>query len=360
MLNFLSILCTSMISFSLINNLSFSANQLIEKQLIERQDNEISFDFSLIDNREGVYNYCPSVLVEEDTIGIFYCANTESYIIKDSIYYRELKEDYVPKEILSPTENNWDSVHVCDPSVIEGNWIYNGLSYKYLMAYLGCNTLDNQKNQIGLAVSNKKDSDWIKIGNEPLITHNYNSEKGKYFQWGVGQPSLINIGKGYVLLFYTEGTYSLTSTKCALYNLSNLNDIKKLKIITVSNKGLLKEDNISEDFLSNGDFALKDNILYVVCDVHPFGNGILGNIPNIQKVYSMKIDGFLLEQISNKEWNLEYEINENQKNHNSGLVRNPYGYLYEKAVIETTSTELDTFLNSLWTYRLKYINFENN
>lgn len=314
--------------------------------------------YVLEDNRDGVYNYCPSVLVE-DSAGLFYCSNSESYVVRDSVYYRELRDAYKPKEVLTSTEGSWDSVHVCDPSVISGDWVYNGEHYRYLMAYLGCSSLDNQQNQIGLAVSNSKSSDWIKVGLEPFIGCNYDNSKKDYFQWGVGQPSLINCGEGIVAVFYTEGTWNLTCTKCALYDLSDLNNIQYFDSATVSNSGLLQLDGISQDFLSNGDFALSGSTLYVVCDTHPFGNGVLSCVPEVSKIYCTTIDiSCFLSSLENCEWELLYEVSEGDKSHNNGLFRDERGYLFDGYVVTTVGYERSNFPSSLFTYRMKVVEFE--
>lgn len=317
---------------------------------------EYSSDYLMEDERLGVYNYCPSVVVD-DTVGIYYCSNSESYVIEDSIFYRELENDFKPIEVLSSTSGSWDSVHVCDPSVVEGNFKYDGIDYKYLMSYLGCSTTNNQQNQIGLAVSNSKDSGWIKVGSTPLVQCSYDSSKSNYFQWGVGQPSLISIGEGIVLLFYTEGTWCKTSTKCAMYDLSDLNNIVYYATVDVSNEGLLQRDGVTQDFLSNGDFALTDDRLYVVCDVHPFGDGVLNCVPRESKVYSTLVSDDLLSSIENAEWVVEGTLSDFDRNHNCGLMRDVYGRLYDNFVIQSFGLESSDFVNSLWTYRMWLTDF---
>lgn len=313
--------------------------------------------YVLEDNRHGVYNYCPSVLVE-DSVGLFYCSNSESYVVRDSVYYRELRDDYKPKEVLTSTEGSWDSVHVCDPSVVAGDWVYNGEHYKYLMAYLGCSSLDNQQNQIGLAVFNSRCSGWIKVGSEPFIKCNYDSSKKEYFQWGVGQPSIINLGEGIVAVFYTEGTWNLTCTKCAIYDLSDLNNIQFVDSTVVGDNGLLQSDGVSRDFLSNGDFALSGDTLYVVCDIHPFDEGVLSCVPSVSGIYrtTIEVDNFLTE-LENCEWELVYKIDEGDRNHNNGFVRDESGYLFDEYVITTVGCERGNFADSLFTYRMKVVEF---
>ncbi len=148
-------------------SLSIFNSNFIEVQAVamtgERHKNVTSSDKLFESNKSGVYNYCPTCISNGHTLDIWYCANENSYSVRDSIMYRSVtildnESTYSDeKVVLRSTPNSWDSYHVCDPSVIEGNFSYNGQSYKYLMAYLGCSSTDNQDNKIGIAVSNSKD-----------------------------------------------------------------------------------------------------------------------------------------------------------------------------------------------------------
>ena len=313
---------------------------------------------NIINIEDGFYNYCPSIIGTSNIA--FYCSNTNAYQIQDNIFYSDInfgnngEINFINNiKVLSPTSGDWDSVHVCDPSVISGNFNYQGTNYKYLMAYLGCNTLDNQKNQIGLAVSNNLSSGWTKINSNPIINCNYDSSHSE-FQWGVGQPSLINIDdNGHVLLFYTEGAYNLTCTKVQELNLSNLDNIESLGTITLSNNG-------TNDFISNADFAIDGNNLYMVCDTHPFGGNLLNCVPNTSNIYRCSWDGSL-SSLESVNWELVFSINPSktnfEKNHNCGLNRNEFGHLYNTNVVYTSGTEKDNFINSLSSYRLNYISW---
>ncbi len=107
------------------------------------------------------YNYCPSVMeLEDGSRYTYYCTNGTSGNITDYIAVRKGTPNGdgsyawgAEKTVLAPTAGTWDSRHVCDPSVIAGEFSYNGTEYSYLMAYLGCDT-DFNNNEIGLAVAN--------------------------------------------------------------------------------------------------------------------------------------------------------------------------------------------------------------
>lgn len=316
----------------------------------ENTTNNVEEYFSIPD---GTYNYCPSVIKDNGSISMFYCSNTTPYKVIDNICYSNaeitsennilFKNRYT---VLTPTAGAWDSVHVCDPSVIAGNFSYHGSTYRYLMAYLGCDTTDCQKNQIGFAVSNSLSEGWIKIDANPVVRHNYDSSQSG-FQWGVGQASLVSIDNaGHILLFYTEGTYSSTSTKVMEIDASNLDNIQVLSQSNVSTNG-------TNDFISNADFALSGNTLYMICDKHPFGGSVLSIVADASCVYSCEYTS--LDQVT---WNKVYTVGSSvtgfTKNHNCGLCRDIYGHLAENSVVYTSASEFSDFSSSLYSYRLKY------
>ena len=304
------------------------------------------------ENNTEIYNYCPSVIKDKNIYHTFYCSNKNNGIIKDYIYYTksiEIQDNiyYTDKiQVLAPSKNGWDSEHVCDPSVIEGNFVYNNKSYKYLMAYLGCNTKDNQQNKIGLAVSNDLEKDWEKVGDSPFIDFYYNYDKQNYFQWGIGQPSLLNYND-YIIIFYTQGTWNLTSTIAEIWDLQDLNNPIKIDKFTISNNG-------TNDFISNADFALKDNYIYMICDKHPFEGNVLNNIPNASYIYKTKMSD--INDLKNCNWeyveNISLINSGYNKNHNTCLIKNNKGE-FQDSILYTSATEKNTFLNSLWTYRIK-------
>ena len=342
------------------NNTSIENKQenIILNNKITSSKNEL-----YLKDKDGFYNYCPTIIKDNNMIHSFYCSNENAFEVIDHIYYRKSVEYengfifYDEIKILSPSSNGWDSVHVCDPSVVSGLYTYNNTNYNYLMAYLGCNTYDNQQNKIGFAVSNSLEKDWVKTTEiNPIISIPYNINYKDCFQWGVGQPSLINLdNKGTTLIFYTQGTYNLTSQIVELWDLSNLNNPIQLWTTSLSNKG-------TNDFISNADFVYKDNILYMTCDVHPFGNGILSNIPNKTNIYKTYInDIYNKNSFVDCKWEIVYTLDENttsyKKNHNTCFVRDKFGYYIDNYVCYSYAIEKNNFSNSLWTYRFKLKEF---
>ena len=117
----------------------------------------------------GYYRYCPTVFVDGEGVRhAFYCHNRDKNVTVDYIYHAtvdaagNLSNEVVALSPCDTTGTGWDSYHVCDPSVIDGAFFYNGHTYKYLMAYLGVkgkagdNSSDGAKcinNKVGFAVS---------------------------------------------------------------------------------------------------------------------------------------------------------------------------------------------------------------
>lgn len=337
-----------------------NSNRIDEKNIfsITNSKNQL-----FIKEKEGYYVYCPSIIKEDNVYHNFYCSNSNSFEIIDSIYYRQCIEgnnSFIYEEeieILKPSLNEWDSMHVCDPTIIEGQFLYNNNSYKYLMAYLGCNTIDNQQNKIGFAVSNYLDKEWIKTKEiNPIINISYDKNHKDSFQWGVGQPSLINLDKkGNILVFYTKGTYNLTSQVVELWNLSNLNKPIKIWSTTLNDLGM-------NDFISNADFIYNDNELYMICDNHPFDSKILSNIPNSISIYKTNIEDFFSQHSFEKcKWNYVYKIDKNitnyEKNHNSCFVRTFYGEYITNHIAYSYAIEKENFAQSLWSYRYKLLEY---
>lgn len=323
----------------------------------------------------GFYNYCPSIFEKDGVVYTYFCTNTVPYEVVDSIAMIKSipnpdGEGYLytnPKIVLKAAiQKSWDSQHVCDPSVIEGRFSYDGKEYKYLLGYLGCTSLDNQDNQTGVAVSNDLET-WHKLRENPFIHYEHDKAHPE-FQWGVGQVSMLNLDKkGKVALFYTSGTYNLTSQKVRIMELSDLNQPVLLTEMTVPNEGTVQLNGYT-DFISNADFAYRDGMLYMVCDTHPYGLDIYKNgrliarnssiTPDRSSVYSMPLD---LEKFNWSKWKRETYLDKEKtrydKNHNCGFVRDSYGYLREGDItlMYTGATGLVDGIAPfcrLWTYRI--------
>ena len=279
----------------------------------------------------GIYQYCPTCINGV----VLYCSNAETPgQVKDGIYLNNRK-------VLGTTEGDWDSVQVCDPSVVAGDFTYKGNSYKYLMAYLGCATYDCTANEVGFAVSNDL-WNWEKTGRVVSAVRDG--------AWGVGQPSILNYG-GYIYLFYTSGTQVETTTYVEMLDCRDLDNIVRMDKQKIT---------CSYDFISNADFAYSNGTMYMTCDTHPFPEGPLNFISSVQSVYSAPWDGSIYS-LGTMDWQKVIEIDAeatgHEKNHNGCFYRDEYGRLAEKTLYVSTADAVGSWSDNLYTYRFVPIGF---
>jgi hypothetical protein len=166
-----------------------------------------------------VYTYAPSVIVEGNTEHIWSCHNRDSGVIKDYIYYTKRVNGAVVSSdpVLFASSSGWDSVHVCDPSVVRSNLTYNGTAYQWVMFYLGNDRACSCHNAIGVAVAQNITGPWLKYPS-PIVAFPFSDPN----LWGVGQPSATSVdGNGRFLLFYSEGDTAGRGYRRDI-NLSNL------------------------------------------------------------------------------------------------------------------------------------------
>lgn len=334
---------------------------------------------------DGIYNYCPSGFVEDGVEHIYYCTNVKSNQIVDYIGYRTSADGVHYSEESIVLENGrswnaWDTIHTCDPDVIKGIFMMDGVEYNYLMAYLGCDTGNNQGNQIGLAVAQKPEGPFVKVEHlNPFVPFERDLSQEAYwdiFQWGVGQASLISMDKaGQVMLIYTRGDLSGTYLMCEKWDLSNLNDPKPIGgdnwKSKITNRGVIGRD-MKPATLLNADFTYDESngTLYMVADGAPcyiqgvdapgeptFISSNLRILSFSQLLPSDRMVDFFVSQ-HNAEWYTLATINSKDtgypRNHNAGLLSDPYGWMVDSDTLQVLySVSLTNEpSNSLWTYRI--------
>ncbi len=215
------------------------------------------------DKSENFYNYCPSVMMEGETMHVWYCSNKVSGNVTDYVGYRKGtlnasgKWEFSEKQlVLGPGEGGeWDSRHVCDPSVTKGDFTLNGETYSYLMAYLGCKTSNNCCNEVGIAVAKAPEGPYVKVESANPVANWYLSPDFSANKWGYGQPCVISSdGAGKVLLFYAQGTAVKTNTKVEEWDFSDLDSPLKLRSAEVREKNSVNAGG-SQDCINNADFA---------------------------------------------------------------------------------------------------------
>lgn len=279
----------------------------------------------------GVYKYCPTVI----NGNVLYCSNEATPgEVKDGICFNG-------QRVLTTSQSSWDSVQVCDPTIVEGNFSYLGSSYKYLMAYLGCATYDCTANEVGLAVSNDLVK-WKKTGRVVAAVRDGH--------WGVGQPSLLNYA-GNIYLFYTSGTATQTTTYVEQLDCTSLENVQSLG---------RKRITCAYDFISNADFAYADGMIYMTCDTHPFPAGRLDFISAKQSVYCAPWDGSF-NSLEGLPWErvalIGIETTGHERNHNGCFVRDGYGRLAARQVYVSTADDIGDWSSNLYTYRFMAIAF---
>lgn len=334
---------------------------------------------------DGIYQYCPSGFMEDGIEHIYYCTNVKSNQIVDYIGYRTSVDGVHYSEENIVLENGrawdaWDAIHTCDPDVIKGIFMLDGVEYNYLMVYLGCDTGNNQGNQIGLAVAQKPEGPFVKVETlNPFVAFERDLSKKAYwdiFQWGVGQASLISMDKaGKVMLIYTRGDLSGTYLVCEKWDLLNLNHPKPIGgdnwRTKITNRGVIGRD-MRPATLLNADFVYDERCgtLYMVADGAPcYMEGvdapgeptfISSNLRILsysqQQSVATMADFFVSEPSAS--WTTLSLIGTKDtgypRNHNAGLLSDPYGWMVEPNTLHVLySVSLTNEpSNSLWTYRI--------
>ncbi len=223
------------------------------------------------------------------------------------------------------------------------------------MAYLGCVTDNSQENDLGIAVAKSPEGPFIKVGNAPLVDFVRDMTIDQnIFQWGVGQPSIINMDKkGSMLLFYTRGDHTGTRTVIEKWDLSDLDSPVRASSVKLSETGLL-DLNFADDILNNADFVYdaQNKRFYASSDCHPNPSSVPDYISSHFRVSSFNEPA----SYSSFTWRNVAKIGEAEtgfaRNHNTGILRDAYGHLPEAGVVSVYYTVSVTGDKSLWSYRI--------
>ena len=306
------------------------------------------------DINENFYNYCPTMLMEgNDTMHIWYCSNKISGNVTDYIAYRkgtlhaDGKWTFTEKSLVleAGSGNAWDSRHCCDPAVIKGEFKYNGETYSYLMAYLGCLTSDCTCNEVGIAVARSPEGPWVTYGDNPIANYRTSLEFDAS-HWGYGQPSLVSVDKkGKVILFYTKGIKLGTYTWAEMWDLYDLNAPIKMKESKLVDGGAIETFN-------NADFAYDPvgNNFYCIKEDHVSGwypsDGGVDWISGSNSVFytGMSANDELVGDtlFNNAPWTkvgtVGKELTGFDRNHNAGILTDEYGWIMDNSKIPVVYT----------------------
>lgn len=321
---------------------------------------------------EARYAYAPGVVENEDgTVHVFFCGNPDATVFVDHIYHVKLHPGGTQtqeKSILQPgKEGEWDDQHVCDPSVVAGDFFYNGTNYKYALFYLGSSKL-YYYNEIGVAFSNSLGGDeWVKYP-EPIVQKSWNYEEdqliGDYKAWGVGQPSVLSLNNGgELLLTYTVGDRNGTRIEWSLLDMGEVENFSLSIPKPMIKKGLFDLDYSRSDITKNSDFAIGNDgkTIVMVRPVLPNPSSypaFLSKSSEIAKIdYSHFINGTgSWSQISR----ITPELTGYPRNHNPGLGRNQFGEIdgidqldfYYTTSESSPNVAPSTSLHAEWSYSI--------
>lgn len=311
------------------------------------------------------YNYAATCVETAPSIRyIWYCKNRNSGKIIDSIYSRKaVKNGSVwswgeQAVALSPgVSNAWDCVHVCDPAVVRGKFLHTGTNYSYAMFFLGCDTLKNTHNQIGVAFASSPDGPWVKFPGNPIITCSGNDV------WGVGQPSVTSVdGAGKMLLFFTRGDKTGTRMLRSEVNFANTGSFTVGAEVVLPTDGLTEADG-SKVVLHNGALAYDGNNdrFYLVRDRMPNPTSEPNYISSQLQVAFTTGSAIWSGKGS---WTVAGNVTATQsgkaRNHHGCLLTDAYGGLLGGAAnYQVNFVVANEGPGSLWTYRIHTITKSN-
>lgn len=319
----------------------------------------------LFPDRYGVYNYCPSpVMISEQEMYIFFCANSIPGLVIDDIYARhgmlkngswQFEEPFVA---LTPSRLGWDCIHVCDPEVVKGNFAYKGEHYSWVMLYLGCDIHFCYHNQIGVAVAKEIGGPYIKCDCNPLVGYD------EMFHWGVGQAAAVSLDqKGLLRVIYSKTIHEYSTKK--LGNATFWRDIDLADLehpvfgeeVMVCTDGIVNLDGSTDTVMVNPTFGWDraSDRYFLTREGTPFEQE---DVPNFIAPYTQVLSIVRADFECNQGgWQLVKNITAEdtgyRRNHNAGLFKDSYGYLPvgKPLVVGTTVSELHR-PDFLWTYRI--------
>lgn len=331
------------------------------------------------------YNYCPSIFIENNQEHIYYCTNKDEGNVTDYIGYRRgsVVNDNINYSdtsfVLTHGETGrWDSRHDCDPSVVKGEFKFHGEIYNYLMAFLGCVPSDCTQNEVGIAVSKTPEGPWIKCDFKedgttkinPIVP--YSEFDCESTNWGTGQPSLISVDKkGKVILLSTVGSKIGTFTNVREYDFSDIDNYVKLKEkLKIPSDGL-KQTYTGTGFINNGDFAydpINRRVLMVkerqYCGTDGKSPTMIGDTLDVYYLDDTEFDEIGVGDVlfagnnTTKIWKLMGSIDQKLtgflRNHNAGLITDPYGYVLDTDKLGVVFTRSDEGTSSDWSYLCTY------
>ncbi len=331
-----------------------------------------------------IYNYCPSIFIEDNVQHVYYCTNQTEGNVTDYVGYRR---GTLQGEHLSFSDNSfvvahgeagsWDYRHACDPSVIKGEFKFHGETYNYLMAYLGCVPSNCTLNETGIAVSKTPEGPWIKCDFKadgetkinPIVP--YADFPMNDSSWGTGQPSIVSLDKkGRVLFLTTIGASNGTYTNVREYDFSDIDNYQLIRQRTKILETGIRYTATGGGFINNADFSYDaaNRRFLMVKGRQFFGRDHIAPdmVADTLDVYYIEDtegtnpgDIFFAGNNTTKQWKLIDTINEEKtgflRNHNSCLITDPYGHhIQGEGKIGIGFTRSDKGESTNWSYLSTY------
>jgi hypothetical protein len=291
------------------------------------------------------YNYAPCLVQTDDTTKyVFYCTNKDSGVIVDYIGCRKgtLTESgwtwSAENLALAPGVSGWDCVHVCDPDVLKGEFRFNGHTYLWALFYLGCDRLDCNHNQIGVAFSDSIEGPWVKFEGNPVVP-------GAELNWGTGQCSEVSIDrKGKFKLIYRDSDGTGNHYRLAECDFSEMSDYKIEKSVTLGTNGMPTHD-LSMSHIA---YDPKRKMYYLMAE-----KDWDGVVRCCREIVVSTVKAESLER-GKAEWTtlviLDSELTGKYGNHNPAVVRDPYGCLWNSDCLDMSLSSGDQ--SYIWSFRI--------
>ncbi len=317
----------------------------------------------IFDAGEGHFMYTTSSILMDGVEYHFYCTNKDPFVIRDHVGLTQVRHSdgvvVSPNQIvLAPTADGWDAQHTCDPAVVRGKFKYDGVDYAWAMFYLGEAFTDESKYgccmhcQLGVAFAQDLNGPWIKWEGNPFIP--FTSDE----YWGVGQPSVFSLDQaGTVQLIYSRGDADGTRMISVPVNMADMDALSLGQSKTVPTTGLTNIDG-SAPILHNADFAYDPvrKKVYVSRPRHPFSTKWPTMMESELQIAAMDYESFLA---GNGAWEVIGHINQSNtgkaRNHNSCILRTPYGRIAELDKLTVSFCASDEGGNWLYSYRIHAI-----
>lgn len=299
------------------------------------------------------YSYAPSAIAGS-TERYYTCHSRSSGNVRDDVFLTKRTGGSVTSSgsvLTSAADGAWDDYHICDPSVIRVNALYNGVSYTYAMFYLGNDENCSCHNQVGVAYANNLDGPWTRYPN-PVVAFASGEPASA---WGAGQPSAttINPNDGTAVLTWTEG-YSSDVGKMAMVDLDGGSPVVT-GVHNIPSAGLVDANGAPDSRLNNFDivYSTTRDRFYMVREMHPYPTTSPNYISTSVQVLSIPGSNMWGGTGS---WTVEGEIGSSltgaARTHNPGFLRTEYGTLPNESEITVVYTTASLDPNSLWTYAI--------